>query len=320
MNVPSRAYWANKRVIVTGGNGFLGTHVCEMLRELGAKIFVPRSVKYDLRYKEACNQMFKDFPQPHVVLHLAARVGGIGATAANPAGSFYDNATMGINLIHAARLHNVGKFVCMGSVCAYPLRAPVPTGEHCLWQGYPEETNAPYGVAKRVLHTMLDAYHKQYGMKSVYVLLANLYGPGDDFDESTSHVIPALIKKCVEAKEQNHGGISVWGSGSASRDFLYVKDAAEGILLAAEKLETPEPINIAGGQEMPISGLVELIKAACDFHGDTAYDRSKPDGQPRRAFQTFRAQSELGWQARTTLAEGLRQTVEWYLKQKEKRA
>lgn len=314
MAAPSRMYWEGKRVIVTGGNGFLGTYICEMLCDLGAKMFVPRSVRYDLRYKEACNLMFKDFPKPDVVLHLAARVGGIGATAANPAGSFYDNLSMGMNLIHSAYLNNVGKLICMGSVCAYPLSAPVPTHEHHLWKGYPEETNAPYGIAKRTLHTMLDAYHKQYGLKSVYILLANLYGPGDDFNESTSHVIPALIKKCLDAKAHSDGGISVWGSGSASRDFLYVKDAAEGILLAAEKLEAPEPINIAGGQEMPISGLVEIIKAATEFHGDTAYDRSRPDGQPRRAFNTWRAEKELGWQAGTSLAEGLRQTVAWYQK------
>jgi len=315
MSVPSKAYWQGKRVIVTGGNGFLGTHVCSMLADLGAKLFVPRSVQYDLRYKEACNQMFTDFKKPDIVLHLAARVGGIGATAANPAGSFYDNLSMGVNLIHSAYLHNVGKFVCMGSVCAYPLHSPVPTHEHHLWKGYPEETNAPYGIAKRTLHTMLEAYHKQHGFKSVYILLANLYGIGDDFNEDTSHVIPALIKKCLDAKCMGDGGISVWGSGSASRDFLFVRDAAEGVLLAAEKLDTPEPINIAGGQEMPISGLVELIKQACDFHGDVAYDRSKPDGQPRRAFNTWRAEKELGWQESTPLADGLRQTVEWYKEQ-----
>jgi len=315
MTSPNRMYWQNKRVIVTGGNGFLGSHVCALLHELGAKLFVPRSVKYDLRHMSACNKLFKDFKKPDVVIHLAATVGGIGSTADNPARGFYDNAAMGINLIHTAYHSGVGKFVCMGSVCAYPKNAPVPTIEGTLWKGYPEETNAPYGIAKRALHTMLDAYHRQYGMKSAYILMANLYGPGDDFSDATSHVIPALIKKCVEAKRQGLGGISVWGTGRPSRDFLYVKDAAEGVVLAAEKLETPDPINLASGYEVPISGLVELVKDVTGFTGDTAYDRSKPDGQPRRAFHLFRAQKELEWQAKTALVDGLRETVNWYERQ-----
>lgn len=312
MHIPSRIYWQNRRVIVTGGNGFLGSHVCDCLHELGARLFVPRSVKYDLRREEAVKRMYQDFPHADTVIHLAATVGGIGATSKNPAGSFYDNLSMGMHLIHHAHLSRVEKFVCMGSVCAYPRNCPVPTSEQCLWDGYPEETNAPYGVAKRTLHSMLDAYYRQWGLKSIYILLANLYGPGDDFSDETSHVIPALIKKCLHAKRHGVEGISVWGTGRASRDFLYVKDAAQGVLLAAEKLETPEPINLASGQEVYIAGLVELVKEATGYEGMTAYDTTKPDGQPRRAFHIFRAERELGWQARTALRDGLKATVEWY--------
>ena len=310
------SFWTNKKVIVTGGAGFLGGYVCEILREHGAKLNVIRRNEYDLRMPSSCRWVFDDFQDAEIVIHLADNVGGIATTAAKPASSFYDNAMMGINMIHAAHCARVEKFVCVGSVCAYPEVTLVPTSEDNLWAGYPEPTNAPYGVAKRIIHTMLDAYHKEYGMKSAYLLMANLYGPGDDFDAQTSHVIPALIKKCIDAKQQGLEGISVWGSGNVSRDFLYVKDAAEAVVLAAEKVETPEPINIATGYETYISSLVEAIKQTVGFAGRTAFDRSQPDGQRRRVFDVSKAHQLLGWKATTDIYDGLRETVEWYLENK----
>lgn len=304
--------WKNKTVLVTGGAGFLGRHLVRMLVEAGAKVFVPRSYNYDLRDQDDVDKLFYDLDPIDIVFHLAANVGGIGVTKAHPGKTFYDNAMMGLNVIEACRQHGVGKVVVAGSVCAYPLYCPVPMVERNLWEGYPETTNAPYGVAKRMLSTMLDAYRQEYGLNGVYVLLANMYGPGDNFDPDTSHVIPALIRKCTLAKETGADHIDVWGSGKASRDFLFVGDAARALMLAAEHYESSEPINVGSGEETQIAGLVEMVKAATGYTGGVVYDTTKPDGQPRRRLNIWKAQSELEWAPQWTLARGLAETVEWY--------
>lgn len=305
-------FWDGKRVVVTGGAGFLGSYVVEKLRERGCReIFVPRSKDYDLREKEAIIRMYEDF-KPDVVIHLAAVVGGIGANRKNPGKFFYDNAIMGIQLIEYARRYGVEKFVCVGTVCAYPKYTPVPFKEDDLWNGYPEETNAPYGLAKKMLLVQLQAYRHQYGFKGIYLLPANLYGPRDNFDPETSHVIPALIKKCVDAKRKGERKIVVWGTGEPSREFLYVEDAAEGILLAAERYDGPEPVNLGTGEEIKIRDLVKLIMELTGFEGEVEWDRSKPDGQPRRCLDTTRAKQAFGFVARIDLREGLKRTIEYY--------
>ncbi len=305
-------FWEGKRVVVTGGAGFLGSYVVEKLRERGCReIFVPRSRDYDLREKEAIIRMYEDF-KPQIVIHLAAVVGGIGANRKNPGKFFYDNAIMGIQLIEYARRYGVEKFVCVGTVCAYPKYTPVPFKEEDLWNGYPEETNAPYGLAKKMLLVQLQAYRQQYGFNGIYLLPANLYGPRDNFDPETSHVIPALIKKCVDAKRKGEKKIVVWGTGEPSREFLYVEDAAEGIILAAERYNDPEPVNLGTGTEIKIKDLVKMVMELTGFEGTVEWDTSKPDGQPRRCLDISRAEKEFGFRANVSLREGLLRTIEYY--------
>jgi len=307
-------FWRDKRVTVTGGAGFLGSYVVEKLRERGCcHIFVPRSRDYDLREKEAVIQMYKD-SRPDIVIHLAAVVGGIGANRKYPGKFFYDNAIMGIQLIEYARQFEVKKFVCIGTICAYPKYTPVPFKEENLWNGYPEETNAPYGLAKKMLLVQLQAYRQQYGFNGIYLLPVNLYGPRDNFDPEYSHVIPAIIKKCVDAKRRGDKKIVAWGTGEVSREFLYVEDAAEGIVLATERYNKPDPVNLGSGEEIKIKDLVYLIKELTGFEGAVEWDTSQPDGQPRRRLDTTRAKEEFGFEAKTSLREGLRRTIEYYKK------
>jgi len=307
------SFWTDKRVVVTGGAGFLGSHLSQQLQERGCtRIFIPRSKDYDLCEKEAINA-FLTQTKPHVILHLAAVVGGIGANRQHPGKFFYDNAMMGIQLIEQARRFGVEKFVCVGTVCAYPKFTPTPFKEEDLWNGYPEETNAPYGLAKKMLLVQLQAYRQEYGFPGIYVVPVNLYGPRDNFDLETSHVIPALIRKFVEAKQGDEATVVAWGSGEATREFLYVEDAAEGILLAAEHYDQPEPVNLGSGQEMKIRELAGLIQDLTDFPGDLTWDTRRPDGQPRRCLDTTRAWQAFGFRAQTPLQEGLRQTIQWYL-------
>jgi GDP-L-fucose synthase len=305
-------FWQDKRVVVTGGAGFLGSFVVPKLSERGAAdVVVPRSAEYDLREKETIRRLLAE-AQPDVVIHLAARVGGIGANREHPAEFFYDNLMMGVQLLHESWRAGVAKFVAVGTVCAYPKFTPVPFREEDLWNGYPEETNAPYGLAKKMLLVQSQAYRAQYGFNSVFLLPVNLYGPGDNFDPSSSHVIPALIKKCVEAVEAGSDRIEVWGTGAASREFLYVDDAAEGIVLAAERYDGDEPVNLGSGQEITIRELVSIIADATGFRGEIVWDPSKPDGQPRRCLDTSRAEWRFGFRARRSFEDGLRATVEWY--------
>src|SRR5438105_2843580 len=283
-----------RRVLVTGGSGFLGTYVLKTLAAAGAgEVLAPRSAQYDLRERAAIREALAD-ARPDVIVHLAAVVGGIGANMAAPGQFFYDNAIMGIQLIEESRLAGVGRFVCLGTVCAYPKHAPVPFHEDDLWNGYPEETNAPYGLAKKMLLVQLQAYRQQYGFEGIYLLPVNLYGPGDNFDERSSHVIPALIKKCRAAVDSGADSITCWGTGAASREFLYVEDAAEGIALAAAHYESSEPVNLGSGQEITIAELTRLIAELVGFRGEIIWDRSKPDGQPRRWLDTSRADREFG--------------------------
>ena len=305
-------FWRDRRVMVTGGAGFLGSHVVAHLREAGAtEIFVPRSADYDLRTADGVARALAD-GRPDLVIHLAAVVGGIGANRENPGRFFYENAIMGIQLMEQARLAGVTKFVQVGTVCSYPKFTPVPFHEDALWNGYPEETNAPYGLAKKMLLVQGQAYRQQYGFNVIHLIPVNLYGPGDNFDPASSHVIPALISKCVEARESGAGHIDVWGTGSASREFLYVEDAAEGIVLAAERYDGADPVNLGVGQEITIGDLVGLIVRLTSYTGETRWDASKPDGQPRRALDTSRAKERFGFVARTDLGIGLRRTIEWY--------
>jgi len=306
------SYWANKTVLVTGGAGFLGSFVCERLRARGAsRIVVPRRAEYDLTDAAAVRTLYAA-AKPAVVLHLAAEVGGIGANQANPGRYFFANMAMGLHLIEEGRRAGVEKFVQVGTVCAYPKFAPVPFKESDIWNGYPEETNAPYGVAKKSLLVMLQAYRQQYGFNGVYLLPVNLYGPRDNFDLNTSHVIPALIRKCVEAKRSGAEKIVCWGTGSASREFLYVEDCAEGLVSAAEKYDGAEPVNLGTGREITIRDLVTLIAKLTGFSGRIEWDSSRPDGQPRRCLDVSRARELFGWQAQVSFEEGLRRTIEWY--------
>jgi len=303
---------AGRRVMVTGGGGFLGRVVVDRLGRAGVTgIFVPRSRDYDLRERSGVDRALAD-GRPEVVIHLAAVVGGIGANRENPGRFFYENAIMGIQLMEASRLAGVAKFVTVGTVCAYPKFTPVPFSEDALWDGYPEETNAPYGLAKKMLLVQGQAYREQYGFNAIYVLPVNLYGPGDNFDDASSHVIPALIKKCVEAREAGRGWIDVWGTGSASREFLYVADAAEGITLAAERYDGADPVNLGVGAEITVRDLVTLIARLTRFEGEIRWDATKPDGQPRRALDTRRARERFGFDAGSSFEDGLRRTIEWY--------
>jgi GDP-L-fucose synthase len=306
------AFWRDKRVVVTGGAGFLGGRVVDRLARQGCPPpMVPRSRDYDLRREPDIVRML-EVARPEIIIHLAAVVGGIGANRENPGRFFYDNLMMGVQLIEQARLHGVAKFVAVGTVCSYPKFAPVPFREEDLWAGYPEETNAPYGLAKKMLLVQSQAYRQQYGFNSIFLLPVNLYGPGDNFDPVSSHVIPALIKKCVDAAEAGHDEIAVWGTGRATREFLYVDDAALAVVLAAERYDASEPVNVGAGQEISIRDLVELIATLTGFQGRISWDASKPDGQPRRMLDTSRAATSFGFVAKTPFEEGLRRTVEWY--------
>jgi GDP-L-fucose synthase len=305
-------FWTNKRVVVTGGSGFLGGAVVEQLLARGCTSpTIPRSREYDLVREDAVRRLF-DQAQPELVIHLAARVGGIGANQTNPGSFFYANLMMGAHIIEEARLRGVEKVVIAGTVCAYPKFAPVPFHEDDLWNGYPEETNAPYGIAKKALLVQAQAYRQQYGLDSIYLLPVNLYGPRDNFDLSTSHVIPALIRKCIEAQETGQPSIPVWGSGRATREFLYVDDCAAGIVDAAERYNGAEPVNLGSGQETSIRELAEKIAKLSGFTGTLEWDATKPDGQPRRRLDTSRARREFGFEAHTALDQGLATTIEWY--------
>jgi len=309
------SFWQHKRVMVTGGAGFLGSYVVEKLRELGARhIFVPRSREYDLTEKDAVERAYRD-AKPDLVIHLAAKVGGIGANQANPGKFFYENLQMGIQMMEVGRQRGVEKFVAIGTVCAYPKYSTVPFREENLWNGYPEETNAPYGLAKKMLLVQAQAYREQYGFNAIYLLPVNLYGPRDNFDPESSHVIPALIRKCAmtPSSSLHPSSMTVWGTGKATREFLYVEDAAEGILLAAEKYDQPQPVNLGSGVEISIKELVEQIAQLTGYQGKMVWDMSKPDGQPRRLLDTNRAFQEFGFKAKTKLEDGLRKTIEWYL-------
>jgi GDP-L-fucose synthase len=358
------SFWSNKRILVTGGAGFLGSFVVEKLRERGCKdIFVPRSRDYDLVEMDAVKKVYRD-AKPDIVIHLAARVGGIGANRANPGKFFYDNLMMGVQMMEVGRQTGIEKFVAIGTVCAYPKFAPVPFHEEDLWNGYPEETNAPYGLAKKMLLVQAQAYREQYGFNAIYLLPVNLYGPRDNFDFKSSHVIPALIRKCVDAIDETEGRgmrseakvprssnlqppsistappptsnlkppannnvlpqtsnlkpptVTVWGTGKATREFLYVEDCAEGILLATEKYDKPDPINLGAGFEISIKDLVDLIIKLTGFKGEVLWDTSKPDGQPRRMLDVSRAEKEFGFKAKTKFEDGLRKTIKWYLSPK----
>lgn len=302
----------NKRICVTGGGGFLGRRVVARLVKQGYHdVFVVRRHDYDLVRAEAVERLYREV-QPQVVIHLAAVVGGIGANRENPGRFFYENLMMGAQLMEGARLYNVEKFVQVGTICAYPKFTPVPFREEDLWDGYPEETNAPYGIAKKALLVQAQAYRDQYGFNGIYLLPVNLYGPGDNFDPNSSHVIPALIKKCVEAVEQGRRAIEVWGTGQATREFLYVDDAAEGIVLATESYNGREPVNLGAGHEISIRELVGLIAREAGFTGDIVWDTTKPDGQPRRALDVTRAETLFNFRARTNFVDGLRRSIEWY--------
>jgi GDP-L-fucose synthase len=305
-------FWTDTRFVVTGGAGFLGQSVVEGLRARGAAaVVVPRSREYDLRREAAIVRLLEEH-RPEVIIHLAAVVGGIGANRANPGRFSYENLIMGIQLMEQARLFGVRKMVVAGTVCAYPKFARVPFREDELWDGYPEETNAPYGLAKKMLLVQAQAYRQQYGFNATYLIPVNLYGPRDNFDPESSHVIPALIRKCLEAKQAGRPILEVWGTGAASREFLYVDDAAEGILLSTERYDKPEPVNLGSGQEISIKDLVLTIARLTGFKGEVRWDATKPDGQPRRCLDVSRARAEFGFQAKTSFEEGLRRTIAWY--------
>ncbi len=305
-------FWQDKRVLVTGGSGFLGSHVVQALHRRGVQadqLSIPRRATDDLRRWEVCQRVVEG---QDVIIHMAASVGGIGINREKPGEFFYDNLMMGVQLMEAARQAGIGKFVSIGTICAYPKFTPIPFREENLWDGYPEETNAPYGLAKKMLLVQGQAYRQQYGFQSIYLLPVNLYGPGDNFDPRSSHVIPALIKKCVEAVQANAPAIEVWGDGSPTREFLYVEDAAEGIVLATERYDGAQPVNLGSGMEISIRDLVETIAQLTGFKGDIVWDTSKPNGQPRRCLDVGRAEREFGFRANVLFAEGLRRTIEWY--------
>jgi len=301
-----------QRIVVTGGAGFLGAHVVTRLRQRGCQhVFVPRAKEYDLRETSAVVKLY-DHLQPHVVIHLAAVVGGIGANRANPGRFFYDNAIMGVQMMEFARRAAVKKFVAVGTICSYPKFTPVPFSEDDLWNGYPEETNAPYGLAKKMLLVQAQAYRAQYGFNAIYPMLVNLYGPGDNFDFESSHVIPALIRKCLEATERGDATITLWGDGSPTREFLYVEDAAEALVLATERYDGAEPVNVGSGEEWSIADLATVIAAVVGYRGRVVWDTTKPNGQPRRCLDVRRAEKFFGFKSAVDLREGIERTVAWY--------
>ena len=311
------SFWPNKRVLVTGGAGFLGAFVVEKLRECGCKnIFIPRSKDYDLVEMKDVKRLYRD-ATPDIVIHLAGRVGGIGANRANPGKFFYDNLMMGVQIMEVGRQVGIEKFVAIGTVCAYPKFTPVPFKEDDLWNGYPEKTNAPYGLAKKMLLVQSQAYRNQYGFNAIYLIPVNLYGPRENCDLENSHVIPALIRKCVDGLPPTSNlkprTITVWGTGKATREFLYVEDCAEGVLLATEKYNKPDPVNLGAGFEISIKDLVRLIAKLTGFKGKIIWDKTKPDGQPRRMLDVSKAKKEFGFKAKTNLEEGLKKTIDWFI-------
>jgi len=307
------SFWNKRRVVVSGGHGFLGSFVVDHLRSAGCQqIFVPRSREFNLCEKAEAFRLFGEV-RPDIFIHLAAVVGGIGANRQSPGRFFYENAQMGLNVIEAARHHGVEKFVCVGTICSYPKLTPVPFREEDFWNGYPEETNAPYGLAKKMLLVQLHAYREQYGLNGIYLTPVNLYGPRDNFDLETSHVIPALIRKFCDAKQAGTAEVVAWGSGKATREFLYVEDAAEAIVLASEKYEKPDLVNLGSGKEITVHDLLEQICQLVGYSGPVRWDASKPDGQPRRCLDTSRALVEFGWRAKTDLHGGLQNTINWYM-------
>jgi GDP-L-fucose synthase len=319
MSESQRTFWNQRRVCVTGGAGFLGSFVVEKLKARGADVFIPTIEEYDLTQMDSIKKMYDD-SNPDLVIHLAAQVGGIGANRQHPAEFFYNNLMMGVQLIHEAYERKIEKFLALGTICAYPKFTPVPFKEEDLWGGYPEETNAPYGLAKKMLLVQSQAYREQYGYNSIFLMPVNLYGPRDNFNPESSHVIPALIRKCLEAKQAGHDTIEVWGDGSPTREFLYVEDAAEGILLAAEKYNSSEPVNLGSGMEISIKDLVTLIAKFTGFEGKLVWDASKPNGQPRRRLDVSRAEREFGFEAQVNFEEGLRRTIDWYIQKTTKEA
>jgi len=310
------SFWTDKRVLVTGGTGFLGSFVSDKLNQRGCRhVFVPRSKDYDLRDRDSVMRVYTD-AKPQFVIHLAAVVGGIGANRANPGKFYYDNAIMGLELMEYGRQFGVEKFVAVGTICAYPKFTPVPFKEEDLWNGYPEETNAPYGLAKKMMLVQAQAYRAQYGFNAIFLLPVNLYGPGDNFDPETSHVIPAMIRKFVEAKKSRNSEVILWGDGSPTREFLYVEDAAEGIVLAAERYNGEEPVNLGSGQELSIRDLANIIAEEVGFIGKIVWDSTKPNGQPRRCLDTTRAREWFQFEAETPFRQGLRKTIAWHLAQR----
>jgi GDP-L-fucose synthase len=305
-------FWNGKKVLLTGGSGFLGTHLIGQLKELGADIAAPTHAEYDLVNGDQVRKFYADNPATDIVIHLAAKVGGIGANREHPGSFMYDNLMMGVQLMHEAYKAQIPKFVALGTVCAYPKHTPVPFKEEDLWNGYPEETNAPYGLAKKMMLVQSQGYREEYGFNSIFLLPVNLYGPGDNFDPASSHVIPALIKKCVDAIENGDDEIVVWGTGTASREFLFVNDAVEGILLAAQNYDASDPVNLGSSFEVTIKDLVDIIVKASGFEGKVSWDSSKPDGQPRRKLDVTTAEKAFGFKSHTTFEDGLKMTIDWY--------
>lgn len=312
MSSPSPVFWNKKKVLVTGGSGFLGSRLVAELRKLGADVSAPSHSEFDLVHEDQIKKMYAKYPEIDTVIHLAAVVGGIGANREHPGSFLYDNLMMGTQLLHQAYINNIPKFVALGTVCAYPKHTPVPFKEDDLWNGYPEETNAPYGLAKKMMLVQSQGYREEYGYNSIFLLPVNLYGPGDNFNPASSHVIPALIKKCVDAVENNQDEIEVWGDGSASREFLYVDDAVRGIILSAEKYNKSEPVNLGSAFELTIKQLVEIITRETGFKGRVVWDTSKPNGQPRRKLDVSRAKNEFGFLSKVSFDEGLSKTIDWY--------